>query len=329
MQNALWRAVLRSFGLTIVVGFVLASPLPAAAQFFTSVQSSASTSNGLGSFDGGEISYGSNTGSDGGTFGTGYGSATPTFSSTTGLGQTSAFANYNVTDNSLRSATANTSIDLSSGTVHLYASGGGTSGGESANSQAQFQDHLTFSVPGAAPNQVTPIGVKVTLSGGLSGGPSSIADITLTAFDFEGVGSGVDGFVQYEGNDHEGTYSIERETALNWVSADFTGTGTQNLVFNGTYDLVGSSETVLIDFNATASVSSEDTATSDYSHTGQISLSLPGGVSFTSDSGVFLTASPVPEPATAAVLFPAFIGTILAYRRRRRSIAARAAHGLI
>lgn len=57
--------------------------------------------------------------------------------------------------------------------------------------------------------------------------------------------------------------------------------------------------------------------TADISHTAGLGITLPNGLTFASDSGVFLTQSPVPEPASHALLL-AGLGVAALFARRRR-----------
>jgi hypothetical protein len=285
------------------------------------VQSGAYTSDGVGDFDQGAIAYSTSTGPQAGTYSQGYASATPTFSSSLVAGQTSGFANYSVTDSVSRKAAATASADFATGSMHLFASG--NANGTHASAQAQLMDNVTFSVAGAAPGQPTPITVHLRIAGSLSGDSTSIGEINLAGFDFEGLINGnTDGNVVYVGDLSGGLKTISRLSASSaWVSTDFTGTTADNLVFTGVYDLIGPSEKVLLDMNLIASVTSEGSlTTADYSHTGQISFDLPSNVTFTDESGVLLqppSTSAVPEPGTLTILASA-IGLLTTVRRGAR-----------
>ncbi len=63
-------------------------------------------------------------------------------------------------------------------------------------------------------------------------------------------------------------------------------------------------------------------AAADFQHTAQVSMSLPAGYSYTSASGVFLSASPVPEPAAAPLFAVGLALLALARHRRSRRLAA-------
>ena len=269
-------------------------------------QSTANTSNGVGSFDGGSISYNTASGSSGGSYSQGYPAAVPTFSSTILPGQYAGFADYSVTDTSNQSATANSAADLTNGTIHLYAQ---STGAGSAIAKANLQDVLTFHVTGGTPVN---IGVSLRISGSLTGGPSSGGELDLADFEFDGA---TDGFVQYVSDLSDGTATITREGSSNWVSASFAGTTADTLVFNGVYALTDPNEVVDLTWNTQASATAD--ATADYSHTGQLSLSLPAGVTFSSASGVFLSAAAVPEPGTLVLLTTA-LGALGGLARRRR-----------
>ena len=120
---------------------------------------------------------------------------------------------------------------------------------------------------------------------------SGIASIDLPLFEFDGAAG--DGFVQYASDTQNGT---TLQTSGGWVSTNFAGTTTQNLIFQGVYQLTGPLDNVLVDFNPIAAVSG-GTSMSDYSATGQLSLTLPVGVTFTSSDG-FLSGSAIPEPGS-------------------------------
>lgn len=279
---------------------------------------SASVSPGDGTFGRGSITYSTASGSNGGSFvNTSSPDTTAQFSSTTAPGQNSSFARYQVSQTAAggRSASAFAGANLAQGIVRLSANTAtfpGIGGGQGF-AQASIFDQLTFNIAGATSSTVTLIGVEFALTGSL-GTNSGIAAIDLPGFDFEGLVNGnTDGNVVYASDTQNG---ITRESASSaWVSADFTGTTTQELIFHGVYQLVGASEVVDVSFNPIASVSG-GTSISDYSETGQLSLTLPRTVTFTSPDGFLSAPNSVPEPGSLALLGLGLVGLRFGMRKQ-------------
>ena len=218
--------------------------------------------------------------------------ATANFSSTTLTGQNTSFANYRVNQmfGGLTTAAASTSADLAQGIIRFSASTStpnpGFTGGGSANAQVTINEPLMFQI---APGSSGLIGVNFSLTGKLTS-MSGIASSDLPLFEFDGAAG--DGFVHASDTQNGTTL----QTSGGWVSTNFAGTTTQNLIFQGVYQLTGPLDNVLVDFNPIAAVSG-GTSMSDYSATGQLSLTLPAGVTFTSSDG-FLSGSAIPEPGS-------------------------------
>jgi hypothetical protein len=249
------------------------------------------------------------------------GSATGTAGSNFNL--TASNSNATLTDDlggrpkTVRTGTASARADLATGEVGVTAFSDGfrteRSGASfvAAQSSAQFNDTLNFTVAGAGPGSLTNIGVGFVLDGSLLQLDARSSGFIDERFSFGSANARyVDGF---------GVVPFNQ--AAGWVSSawDFSRPG--EVRFTGIYALSGASESIglskqLIAFaNGGLSVM--------FGSTSKLFLDLPTNVSFVSNSGVLLqgNAGAVPEPASWAMLISGF-GLVGAVARRRRITVA-------
>lgn len=229
-------------------------------------------------------------------------------------------------------ATASTTVDLASASLHMSASVSDTNPGsaDGTGSRASFSDTLHFAVAGAAADTRTTIGVSFTIDGTMSTTNQYGASEFFGALNFGG--SNAQFYLGNFGNSATnpgqttGTFSTYPAGFDNgvWTSnADYTVN-----TFTGTYTLIGATEDVSTLLSATLNCSGGQGGGASCNYgSAAISFQLPSDVSYTSASGVFLTAgttggggtiaAPVPEPQTWALMIGG-LGLIGGTLRRRR-----------
>jgi len=255
----------------------------------------------------------------------------PITCSVTGGGTTSGGTGQTAANDQAQLTVGNTSIpysiaasasavaNLAAGKVGVSASGdydfvdgfSGQYGGKGA-AYAELDDTLHFSVAGASPTTITPIGVTFTVDGSWTVATAT-GDSGGSVTSFLQFGNGQ--FLQDITNTGGSYLPAVQTPTINggWDSESLSSDTPDQITFNGVYDLIGDSQDVGIDMRLGANCGLGTAC--DYANTGALSLSLPGNVSFGSDSGVFLADQPVPEPGTLAILASA-IGLLTAVRRR-------------
>lgn len=202
-------------------------------------------------------------------------------------------------------ARASTYADLATGKL------GGSSAGDYARqgyTTAVFNDLLTFSIAGASSTTVTLIEIGFSIDGGMvySGAPFSETALSGDlrfgdAFARVVFGSGV----------------VPSEGQGGWVSGSWSAAANADLnTFTGIYALVGATPTLGV--RAALGTRASSLSSADYGNTASFQMSLPTHVTYTSASGVFLSAAPVPEPGTWALMLAGMGGVLLRARRRAR-----------
>ena len=190
-------------------------------------------------------------------------------------------------------ADANSYANLSTGSVGVSGSSNqvGVSGGDS-QSVALLEDALTFHILGATASTVTDIGVRWSISGGVSSGINGDAEMMghLTFGNAEmGTEWASDAGVVSNG---DGT------SAIGWQSADTVSNSASSTIVNGEYQLVGPDPTLPLELLLECGTDNDSSC--DYFDTESLSFTLPTGVTYTSASGAFLnqSAASVPEPGS-------------------------------
>jgi hypothetical protein len=191
------------------------------------------------------------------------------------------------------------SADLSRASVHLAASsavGNGTEvGGSLVAEYGNYSDTLHYTVAGAGPTTVTPIGFTFTIDGSMSGaGPFASGQLQ--------------GEVQYAASDARFYLLLDSDTGyqtaigyLDTYPSDAPGNWTHNaaltqFTYTDTLDVTGASGSfpMLLD----TQLNCQYGVVCDYGDTLQVALNLPSDVTLTSDSGVFPTGTPYRDAVT-------------------------------
>jgi MYXO-CTERM domain-containing protein len=224
------------------------------------------------------------------------------------LGLTAGFAQTSAAAGDSSSASAYAAADLAAGTLKAAAANGGNSG---ATSTAQFDDTLTFNVPGASVQNPGFIGISFVLHGVES--------------------AGVNGTISEEASILFGSAQVDAQwsssqvpflkTNIGWATENVIQLDKGNFLFTGTIAVTNPNPVETITESLILSCAVSDGCSEDYSHTATTSLMLAQGTGYTSASGVFLSApvTATPEPSTFA---PGLLGLGVAgvvwTRRRRR-----------
>jgi hypothetical protein len=215
------------------------------------------------------------------------------------------------------------SADLSTASVHLDASsdvGNGTeAGGSAVGEYGNYSDTLHYTVGGAGPTTVTPIGFSFTIDGSMKGsGPFASGQLQ--------------GEVQYAASDARFYLLLDSttgyQTAIGYLDtypSNAPGTWTHNaaltqFTYTDTLDVTGASGSfpILLD----TQLNCQYGVVCDYGDTLQVALNPPNDVTLTSDSGVFPTGTPsptpTPEPGTLGLLAFGMAGIAFCRRWRLR-----------
>ena len=183
------------------------------------------------------------------------------------------------------------------------------------NAKVTLSEKLTFTIPGATADTLTPISFTINLEG-LMGGRATDRTRMQAIYQFGQAGI-AGGYVSLNvDNDPAGNQFINDCGG----PASLTGFGMQAVC---SFTVKGATPVVDIVNNLDVTASSCGNegcfAFVDYSNTSTLGLRIPNGVTYTSDSGVFLTnaaTATVPEPASWAMMMIGF-GLIGAAQRRR------------
>lgn len=321
--------------------FGLAGTAGAASLFGVSVSANAVANDGC-AVSGSYSTSGGLSGPTVSNFGTGpsiegFVNCSTTFLSPTATGATTASLQANAQDTKpadsfVHAGTANTTADLSTGTLHGFSSSGGNAsfqGTGQGTTDAKFWDQLTFSIPGATGTTVTNIPVFLSADGTGNDQTQQEWGVFLQFGEhgciFNGCGIGVDQ-VNWGWNPNNGPVVFSAasgnisfnsdpfQNSINWQTPSVNTIN--NLRIEGILSLTG--PTAVVDISAELSTLANG-GTVDFGHTAGISFQLPAGVTSSSASGVFGTAT-VPEPAAAGLcgfglaLLPLVVG-----RRRRKT----------
>jgi hypothetical protein len=215
-------------------------------------------------------------------------------------------------------ASGSVAADLATASAHLSASsavGNGTeAGGSSVSESSNFSDTLHYTVGGAGPTTVTPIGFSFSIDGSMHGsGPFAAG--------------GLVGQVDYDSRDARFNIVFDSSTGqagigyLDTYPSAAPGTWTHNaaltqFIYADTFDVTGASGSFGISLNS--SLLCEYGVVCDYGDTLQVALNAPSDVMLTSDSGVFPTQAPTPTPEPGTVGLLAFGMAGIAFCRRWR-----------
>jgi hypothetical protein len=235
---------------------------------------------------------------------------------------------------SIASGSGSVSADLSNASVHLDASsavGNGTeAGGSSVSEDGNYSDTLHYTVGGAGPTTVTPIGFTFTIDGSMQQvlgpvpGPFAAGELNgQVNYGNGGPPSGGDARFDLKLNSDTGY-----QTAIGYLDtypSGAPGTWTYNaalteFTYTDTFDLTGASGSFPISLDTF--LLCEYGVVCNYGDTLQVGLTLPSDVTLTSDSGVFPTGTPsptpTPEPGTLGLLAFGMAGVAVSRRWRLR-----------
>jgi hypothetical protein len=178
---------------------------------------------------------------------------------------------------------------------------------------------LHYTVAGAGPTTVTPIGFSFSIDGSMQGsGPFAAGELN--------------GEVQYAARDARFDLKLNADTGyqtaigyLDTYPSAAPGIWTHNaaltqFTYTDTFDVTGASGSfpILLD----TFLLCEYGVVCNYGDTLQVALNPPSNVTLTSDSGVFPTGTPsptqTPEPGTLGLLAFGMAGIAFARRRRLR-----------
>jgi hypothetical protein len=195
--------------------------------------------------------------------------------------------------------------DLSTGLLKASVSNMGN--GPTATSDASFFDTLAFSIPGAAPSQVTDLGVHYVVHG--------LFDTNRGSVDLPLLFGSAEVDPQWFA-----TQAPAFHANFGWTSETVNQLDTQDFDFTGFIAVTGANPVVSLSAALNLGCSGVVSCNTDFSHTGTVGLVLPSGVTYQSASGVFLTAgqaSPVPEPSSIVLLGLSLAGIGIGFVRRR------------
>jgi hypothetical protein len=223
---------------------------------------------------------------------------------------------------SIASGSGSVSVDLSTASVHLFASSTNAAPvaqGSSVSEDGNYSDTLHYTVAGAGPTAVTPIGFSFTIDGSMQGaGPFASGSLN--------------GEVQYGARDARFDLVLNSDTGfqtaigeLDTFPSGAPGIWTHNaaltlFTYTDTFDVTGASGSfpILLD----TFLLCEYGVVCDYGDTLQVALNPPSDVALSSDSGVFPTGTPsptpTPEPGTLGLLAFGMAGIAFCRRWRLR-----------
>jgi hypothetical protein len=255
----------------------------------------------------------------------------PDFICSANLGGTSS-TNYNLTasSNTASITTGLSSVPSSTGqgqasTYANLATGklGGSSQGDYARqayTTAIFNDRLTFNIPGATPTTVTQIEVSLSIDGSMTYSGAAFSEVIVQS-DLR-FGNGFARLIY-------GSDFVPLADQGGWVSGAWAASADGGLgdafngaylnTFTGVYALVGAAPT--LDVRAVLGTRASSVSSASFGNTAAFQMSLPSDVTYSSASGVFLSAAPVPEPETWAMMLAGMGVVGLMARRRRQGVA--------
>jgi hypothetical protein len=255
----------------------------------------------------GVIADGAPTGSTGGSVGTG-GSDSTAFATgisccDTFAGTGSAYASANLLDGSLRASAMN-------------------AGFSDSRASAQLRDSVTFHVPGATPETLTPVVVELQLNGSINLFQSAGYLYNFIIQASSGPwGGGVGWTTQFYDSPTDPRKYVGWAVSggagepFGWASWDLLAGTATSKHFRGVLMVPGDNKT--FDIQTNFQLGCAMSTSCDFANSAHLRFELPAGVSFTSGSGLLLTAA-VPEPASAALLLAGLGALSWVARRRRR-----------